>query len=213
MLLEGQRALPARLTSVRLRILRADDRRRARARPGRTAGSPRPGSSATMVARPTSRHSAGTTSGTPRSSRFESKVSSSGRVAVQHRGAYDVLDRGGRAARKHHQSPAQRSRTDRPSKVDPCGFSAQATGDASSLLARLRQDVVGAAMLDCDATRVETLLSKRLERGAPGVVPAECREVGHATIVADTGSRRPSRPGRARARRRSSARRIRSRRR
>ena len=55
-----------------------------------------------------------------------------------------------------------------------------------ALLARLRQDVVGAAVLDRDAPRLEAFVAIRLERGAPGVVPAERREVGHATIVADT---------------------------
>ena len=78
----------------------------------------------------------------------------------------------------------------------------------ASLLARLRQDVVGAAMLDCDATRLEAFLAKRLERGAPGVVPAERREVGHARHCPRTLRRE-----RARDRRRSSARRTRTRRR
>jgi hypothetical protein len=67
---------------------------------------------------------------------------------------------------------------------------AQPTRDPSAPLAVLRQDVVLAAMLNCDARGPEPLRPERLERCVPGLVPAERLEIGHGPIVID-----PCRPG------------------
>ena len=52
-------------------------------------------------------------------------------------------------------------------------------------LALVREHVVGAAVLDGDAARLEAVGTVVTEGGAPTVVPAEHREVGHHPIVAD----------------------------
>ena len=52
-------------------------------------------------------------------------------------------------------------------------------------LALRGQDVVRAAVLDGDAPGREPVAAVALERGLPGVVPAERREVGHSAIVVD----------------------------
>ncbi len=77
------------------------------------------------------------------------------------------------------------------------------------LLARRRQDVVLAAMLHRDTSRGESLFGVRLERCAPGGVPAEGCEVRHAPIVTAQVRRRLS-SGRERDRCRSSALRTRT---
>ena len=79
------------------------------------------------------------------------------------------------------------------------GRSPQATRDLGPLLPFVRQDVVGAAVLNGDAAWHEPIRAIRLERGIPAVVPAERREVEHLAIVPDRSIRRELARGRRRS--------------
>ena len=89
---------------------------------------------------------------------------------------HDVDDR----ARRVERDPVADDRKRGSIRLPP-----QAARDAAALLPRGRHHVVLAAMLNRDASRHESLLGVRLERGAPGVVPAERLEFRHRPIVAD----------------------------
>ncbi len=111
MLLGGQRVLPARLLDCRLRVRRADDRRRPRTRA--RGVEPLDAQSARMRTCPNSRRSAGTTPGLPRSSRIaEQELTPGSRRGAASRRVRRP-DRGGRAAEHDHEPPSARVGSDR----------------------------------------------------------------------------------------------------
>ena len=186
-----------------LRVRGADDRRRHSSALSPTSGFV--SASATMAGCPTSRRSDGTTRGVPPSSRTSRGGLVPGRVAVQHRGAYDVVTDDGRAAQPDHESPAPESeRADLPGRrrlgrARLAGRDRRGRAAPNDDLAP-RRTRAGIRRLARAGHRRERRRRSRRRSTRTGPRPPSARALRHARARERRAARRPPHEGRPRSR-------------